>query len=59
MSEREKAYLFVFLFVPLWPLGLAMLLCDAVRGIGNGFRKLYRRLTQPRNTAEQLKEGDK
>ena len=53
MSEREKAYLVWFLVVPLWPLGIAMRLCDAVRGIGNGFRTLYRRLTHPRNTAEQ------
>lgn len=44
LSEREKLYLFAFLFIPLWPLGIAMLMCDAVRGTGNGVRNLYRRL---------------
>jgi hypothetical protein len=44
MSERERLYLFVFLFPPLWPLGLAMLMVDAVHGIASGVRKLYRRI---------------
>lgn len=41
MSEKERAYWFAFLFPPLWPLGIAMLLCDAFEAIGNGIRALW------------------
>lgn len=44
LSENEKLYLFVFLFPPLWPLGLAMLLCEAAKGIGSGIRELWRKM---------------
>jgi hypothetical protein len=44
LSEKEKAYLFVFLLPPLWPLGIAMLLCDAAEGIANGARVVWHRI---------------
>ena len=46
MSENERAYYFVFLFPPLWPLGLAMVMCDAAEGIRNGIVFLYRRFVR-------------
>jgi len=44
MSEKEKAYFFVLLFPPLWPLGIAMIMCDIGEAIGRGATSLYRRL---------------
>jgi len=44
MSEKEKAYFFVLLLPPLWPLGLAMIMCDIGEAIGHGATSLYRRL---------------
>lgn len=44
LSEKEKAYYFVLLFPPLWPLGMAMLLCDLIEGAANGVRVLYHRI---------------
>lgn len=43
MSEKEKMYFFVILFPPLWPLGLAMLICDVGAAIWSGAGSLYRR----------------
>ena len=44
MSDKERAYFCAFLFPPLWPLGLAMLMCDAAEGVGRGVSFLYQRL---------------
>lgn len=44
MTEKERAYFFVLLFPLLWPLGVAMLMCDAFDGIGRGIRTLWRRI---------------
>jgi hypothetical protein len=48
MSEKEKMYFFVLLIPILWPLGLAMLLCDIGEAIRRGLSSLYRRtVTRP------------
>lgn len=46
MSEKEKMYFFCLLIPILWPLGLAMLLCDIGEAIGRGFKALWRLLTR-------------
>lgn len=43
MSEKEKMYFFVILFPILWPLGIAMLMCDIGEAIGRGASSLYRK----------------
>ena len=44
MSENEKKYFIAFLFPPLWPLGIAMLLCAAASGVANGTCLLWHRV---------------
>lgn len=43
MSEKEKLYFFVVLFPPLWPLGLAMALCDIGEAAWRGVKSLCSR----------------
>ena len=51
MGEKEKAYLFCLLFVPLWPLALAMAMVDLCEAIGRGFKALWRVMRRKRPAA--------
>jgi hypothetical protein len=38
-TDRANLYLFALLFPPLWPLGLAMALCDAAESVVRAIKK--------------------
>ena len=44
LSENERIGCLIMLFPPLWPLGLAWLLCMAVEAISNRARVLWHRM---------------
>ena len=48
MSERERLYFFAFLFPPLWPLGIAMAMCEICEASGRGIVRLWTRLKSAR-----------
>lgn len=44
LSENERIGCLIMIFPPLWPLGIAILMCAAVESAANGICVLWHRI---------------